>query len=140
MCFVFLAQSSVLGAGFGDLGQAKRAQANAGAQILEQLKGPGLGPLPSSQSNPPVSNQGSSSSIGRLPSLGTSVPPPSSSSWDIKPLEPNNTPLPSQFSRKCFERYRQPYTNLRLCSHIEDEIRVVCLQVNLPCSQSLLSS
>uniref|UniRef100_H3CZA4 Ubiquitin associated protein 2a n=1 Tax=Tetraodon nigroviridis TaxID=99883 RepID=H3CZA4_TETNG len=63
------------------MGQAKRAQANAGAQILEQLKGPGLGPLPSC----------------RLPSLGTSVPPPPSSSWDLKPSESSNT---SQFSRE----------------------------------------
>ncbi|TNM88550.1 hypothetical protein fugu_004804 [Takifugu bimaculatus] len=98
--YAHAALSSVLGAGFGDLGQAKRAQVNAGAQILEQLKGPGLGPLPSSQSTPPVSNQGRSSSIGRLPGLGAPVPPPSSSSWDIKPSESNNTSLSSQFSRE----------------------------------------
>lgn len=114
LCRVFLAQSSVLGAGFGDLGQAKRTQANAGAQILEQLKGPGLGPLPSPQSNPPVSNQGSSSSIGRLPGLGTSVPPPSSSSWDIKPSESNNTSLSSQFSRKCLS-FTVSFTQIYAC-------------------------
>lgn len=96
-----LCQSSVLGAGFGDLGQAKRTQSSAGAQILEQLKGPGLGPLPSSQAAPPVSTQGSSVSIGRLPGLGAPVPPPSSSSWDMKASESNNTSLSSQFSRKC---------------------------------------
>ena len=95
-----LCQSSVLGAGFGDLGQAKRTQPSAGAQILEQLKGPGLGPLPSSQAAPPVSTQGSNPSIGRLPGLGAPVPPPSSSSWDIKASESNTTSLSSQFSRK----------------------------------------
>uniref|UniRef100_A0AAQ5YJX7 UBA domain-containing protein n=1 Tax=Amphiprion ocellaris TaxID=80972 RepID=A0AAQ5YJX7_AMPOC len=70
-----LCQSSVLGAGFGDLGQAKRTQPSAGAQILEQLKGPGLGPLPSSQAAPPVSTQGSNTSIGRLPGLGFGLQP-----------------------------------------------------------------
>uniref|UniRef100_A0A672YDZ6 UBA domain-containing protein n=1 Tax=Sphaeramia orbicularis TaxID=375764 RepID=A0A672YDZ6_9TELE len=92
--------SSVLGAGFGDLGQAKRTQPSAGAQILEQLKGPGLGPLPSSQAAPPVSTQGSNTSIGRLPGLGAPVPPPSSSSWDMKASESNTTSLSSQFSRE----------------------------------------
>uniref|UniRef100_A0AAX7UHM7 UBA domain-containing protein n=1 Tax=Astatotilapia calliptera TaxID=8154 RepID=A0AAX7UHM7_ASTCA len=58
--------SSVLGAGFGDLGQAKRTQASPGAQILEQLKGPGLGQLSSSQATPPVSSQGSNTSIGEF--------------------------------------------------------------------------
>lgn len=99
-----LHQSSVLGAGFGDLGQAKRTQPSAGAQILEQLKGPGLGPLPSSQAAPPVSTQGSNTSIGRLPGLGAPVPPPSSSSWDMKASESNTTSLSSQFSRKCSSR------------------------------------
>ncbi len=97
-----LCQSSVLGAGFGDLGQPKRTQPSAGAQILEQLKGPGLGPLPSSQAAPPVSTQGSNASIGRLPGLGAPVPPPSSSSWDIKASESNTTSLSSQFRRKSF--------------------------------------
>ncbi|XP_035518129.1 ubiquitin-associated protein 2a isoform X2 [Morone saxatilis] len=98
--YAHAALSSVLGAGFGDLGQAKRTQPSAGAQILEQLKGPGLGPLPSSQAAPPVSTQGSNTSIGRLPGLGAPVPPPSSSSWDIKASESNATSLSSQFSRE----------------------------------------
>ncbi|XP_034725791.1 ubiquitin-associated protein 2a isoform X1 [Etheostoma cragini] len=96
--YAHAALSSVLGAGFGDLGQAKRTQPSAGAQILEQLKGPGLGPLPSSQATPPASTQGSNTSIGRLPGLGAPVPPPSSSSWDIKLSE--STSLSSQFSRE----------------------------------------
>lgn len=98
--YAHAALSSVLGAGFGDLGQAKRTQPSAGAQILEQLKGPGLGPLPSSQAAPPASTQGSNTSIGRLPGLGAPVPPPSSSSWDIKASESNTTSLSSQFSRE----------------------------------------
>ncbi|XP_037831161.1 ubiquitin-associated protein 2a isoform X2 [Kryptolebias marmoratus] len=98
--YAHAALSSVLGAGFGDLGQAKRTQPSAGAQILEQLKGPGLGQLPSSQAAPPVSTQGSNTSIGRLPGLGAPVPPPSSSSWDMKASEPNTTSLSSQFSRE----------------------------------------
>lgn len=83
------------------MGQAKRTPPSAGAQILEQLKGPGLGQLPSSQAAPPVSTQGTNNSIGRLPGLGAPVPPPSSSSWDIKASESNTTSLSSQFSRKC---------------------------------------
>ncbi|CAJ1051512.1 ubiquitin-associated protein 2 [Xyrichtys novacula] len=98
--YAHAALSSVLGAGFGDLGQAKRNQPSAGAQILEQLKGPGLGPLPSSQAAPPASTQGSNTSIGRLPGLGGPVPPPSSSSWDMKASEPNSNSLSSQFSRE----------------------------------------
>ncbi|KAI3370329.1 hypothetical protein L3Q82_025099 [Scortum barcoo] len=98
--YAHAALSSVLGAGFGDLGQAKRTQPSAGAQILEQLKGPGLGPLPSSQAAPPASTQGGNASIGRLPGLGAPVPPPSSSSWDIKASESNATSLSSQFSRE----------------------------------------
>ncbi|XP_037346899.2 ubiquitin-associated protein 2a isoform X1 [Pungitius pungitius] len=98
--YAHAALSSVLGAGFGDLGQAKRPQPSAGAQILEQLKGPGLGPLPSSQAAPPASSQGSNTSICRLPGLGAPVPPPSSSSWDIKVSESNTTTLSSQFSRE----------------------------------------
>ncbi|XP_068171751.1 ubiquitin-associated protein 2a isoform X2 [Antennarius striatus] len=98
--YAHAALSSVLGVGFGDLGQAKRPQPSAGAQILEQLKGPGLGPLPSSQAAPPVSTQGSNAPISRLPGLGAPVPPPSSSSWDIKASESNTTALSSQFSRE----------------------------------------
>ncbi|KAM3621570.1 uncharacterized protein V6R79_012934 [Siganus canaliculatus] len=98
--YAHAALSSVLGAGFGDLGQAKRPQPSAGAQILEQLKGPGLGPLPSSQAAPPVSTQGSNAPIGRLPGLGAPVPPPSTSNWDIKASESNTTTLSSQFSRE----------------------------------------
>ncbi|KAK1900762.1 Ubiquitin-associated protein 2 [Dissostichus eleginoides] len=98
--YAHAALSSVLGAGFGDLGQAKRPPPSAGAQILEQLKGPGLGPLPSSQAAPPASTQGSNPSMGRLPGLGAPVPPPSSSSWDIKASESNSTSLSSQFSRE----------------------------------------
>uniref|UniRef100_A0A8C6LEG5 Ubiquitin associated protein 2 n=1 Tax=Nothobranchius furzeri TaxID=105023 RepID=A0A8C6LEG5_NOTFU len=96
--YAHAALSSVLGAGFGDLGQAKRSQPSAGAQILEQLKGPGLGQLPSSQAAPPVSTQGSNTSIGRLPGLGAPVPPPSSSSWDMKASESNTSSLSTQFS------------------------------------------
>ncbi|XP_054639968.1 ubiquitin-associated protein 2a isoform X3 [Dunckerocampus dactyliophorus] len=98
--YAHAALSSVLGAGFGDLGQAKRSQPSAGAQILEQLKGPGLGPLPSSQVAPLASTQGGNPSIGRLPALGAPVPPPSSSSWDMKVPESNTTSLSSQFSRE----------------------------------------
>uniref|UniRef100_M3ZGN3 Ubiquitin associated protein 2a n=1 Tax=Xiphophorus maculatus TaxID=8083 RepID=M3ZGN3_XIPMA len=98
--YAHAALSSVLGAGFGDLGQAKRPQPSAGAQILEQLKGPGLGQLPSSQAAPPVSTPGSNTSTGRLPGLGAPVPPPSSSSWDMKASESNSASLSSQFSRE----------------------------------------
>ncbi|KAK2862413.1 hypothetical protein Q5P01_001946 [Channa striata] len=98
--YAHAALSSFVGTGFGDLGQAKRTQPSAGSQILEQLKGPGLGPLPSSQAAPPASTQGGNASVGRLPGLGASVPPPSSSSWDIKASESNTTSLSSQFSRE----------------------------------------
>uniref|UniRef100_A0A8C7PCK9 Ubiquitin associated protein 2a n=1 Tax=Oncorhynchus mykiss TaxID=8022 RepID=A0A8C7PCK9_ONCMY len=105
--YAHAALSSVLGAGFGDLGQSKRSQSSPGAQILEQLKGPGLGPLPSSQAAPPPSTQGTSStSLGsRLPGLGVAppvLPPPSTSSWDIKTPEPSTTTtsLTSHFSRE----------------------------------------
>uniref|UniRef100_A0A674CIP1 Ubiquitin associated protein 2a n=1 Tax=Salmo trutta TaxID=8032 RepID=A0A674CIP1_SALTR len=104
--YAHAALSSVLGAGFGDLGQSKRSQSSPGAQILEQLKGPGLGPLPSSQAAPPPSTQGASNtSLGsRLPGLGgapTVLPPPSTSSWDIKAPEPSATSSShtSHFSR-----------------------------------------
>lgn len=98
--YAHAALSSVLGAGFGDLGQAKRSQPSAGAQILEQLKGPGLGQLPSSQAAPPASTQENNTSIGRLPGLGATVPPPSSSSWDMKASESSTNPMSSQFSRE----------------------------------------
>ncbi|XP_071372648.1 ubiquitin-associated protein 2a isoform X1 [Centroberyx affinis] len=98
--YAHAALSSVLGAGFGDLGQSKRSQPSAGAQILEQLKGPGLGPLPSSQAAPPASTQGGNTSISRLPGLGAPVPPPSSSSWDMKTSESSASSLSSQFSRE----------------------------------------
>ncbi|XP_026163244.1 ubiquitin-associated protein 2a isoform X2 [Mastacembelus armatus] len=98
--YAHAALSSFLGTGFGDLGQAKRTQPSTGAQILEQLKGPGLGPLPSSQAAPPASTQGSNTSMGRMPGLGAPVPPPSSSSWDMKVSESNTTSLSSQFSRE----------------------------------------
>lgn len=144
-----LCQSSVLGAGFGDLGQAKRTQASPGAQILEQLKGPGLGQLSSSQATPPVSSQGSNTSIGRLPGLGAPVPPPSSSSWDMKTSESNTTSLSSQYSRRCtngkvvltffffFVYYISIYIHLfQICSRLF--LVVVNPQVSLVCSQSLL--
>ncbi|XP_077385652.1 ubiquitin-associated protein 2a isoform X2 [Festucalex cinctus] len=97
--YAHAALSSVLGAGFGDLGQAKRPPPSAGAQILEQLKGPGLGPLPSSQVAHTAGTQGNPS-IGRLPSLAAPVPPSSSSNWDMKAPESNATALSSQFSRE----------------------------------------
>lgn len=99
-CYSYLCQSSFAESGFGDLGQAKRPQPSPGAQILEQLKGPGLGQLPSSQAAPPASTQGSNTSAGRLPGLGAPVPPLSSSTWDMKGSESNTTSLSSQFSRK----------------------------------------
>lgn len=75
-------QSSVLSSGFGELGSSK-LPSSAGAQTLEQLKSPGLGPLPSQQIG--VSAVGGSSSV-------------STSSWDIKPLGSQTTVL-SQFSK-----------------------------------------
>uniref|UniRef100_A0AAQ6IJ96 UBA domain-containing protein n=1 Tax=Anabas testudineus TaxID=64144 RepID=A0AAQ6IJ96_ANATE len=69
-----LCQSSFVGTGFGDLGQAKRPQPSAGAQILEQLKGPGLGQLPSSQAAPPASTQGNNTTAGRLPGVACYKP------------------------------------------------------------------
>ncbi|KAL0977781.1 hypothetical protein UPYG_G00161110 [Umbra pygmaea] len=105
--YAHAALSSVLGPGFGDLGQAKRSPSSPGAQILEQLKGPGLGPLPSSQAAPPPSTQGGSSvSLGsRLPGLSgapAALPPPATSSWDIKAPEPSaaTSSLTSHFSRE----------------------------------------
>uniref|UniRef100_A0A3P8ZVC9 UBA domain-containing protein n=1 Tax=Esox lucius TaxID=8010 RepID=A0A3P8ZVC9_ESOLU len=106
--YAHAALSSVLGSGFGDLGQPKRSQSSPGAQILEQLKGPGLGPLPSSQAAPPPSTQGGGGTTlgGRLPGLGGApavLPPPSTSSWDVKVPEPSaatTSSLTSHFSRE----------------------------------------
>ncbi|XP_058881468.1 ubiquitin-associated protein 2 isoform X3 [Acipenser ruthenus] len=75
--------SSVLSSGFGELGSSK-LPSSAGAQTLEQLKSPGMGPLSSQQIG--VSAVGGSSSV-------------STSSWDIKPLGSQTTVL-SQFSFK----------------------------------------
>ncbi|KAF5893979.1 ubiquitin-associated protein 2 isoform X1, partial [Clarias magur] len=87
--------SSVLGSGFGELGGPKLGQ-TAGQQILEQLKGPGLGQLTSSQ--PPSSGDNSCAPVGGLGGTGMSVP---SSSWDIKPPgTQSSASLPSQFSRE----------------------------------------
>ncbi|XP_060746405.1 ubiquitin-associated protein 2a isoform X3 [Tachysurus vachellii] len=85
--------SPVLGSGFGDLGGPKLGQ-TAGQQILEQLKGPGLGQL---TSQPPSSGDNCTPVVG-LGSTGMSVP---SSSWDIKPPgTQSSASLPSQFSRE----------------------------------------
>ncbi|KAM6979656.1 ubiquitin-associated protein 2a [Aplochiton taeniatus] len=98
--YAHAALSSVLGSAFVDPGQSKRSASSAGAQILEQLKGPGLGPLPSSQAAPPPST----ASIGRLPGLRSPGPTPSStssSSWDMKAPELNAaslTSLPRDFA------------------------------------------
>ncbi|XP_056128707.1 ubiquitin-associated protein 2a [Lampris incognitus] len=98
--YAHAALSSVLGAGFGELGQSKRNQSSAGAQILEQLKGPGLGPLPTSQAAPPAGTQGGSTTICRLPGLGAPLPPTATSTWDMKASEPSTSSLTSQFSRE----------------------------------------
>lgn len=90
-------QSPVLGSGFGDLGGPKLGQ-TAGQQILEQLKGPGLGQL---TSQPPSSGE-NCAPVGGLGGTGMSVP---SSSWDIKPPgTQSSASLPSQFSRR-FQQY-----------------------------------
>uniref|UniRef100_A0A673LQE7 UBA domain-containing protein n=1 Tax=Sinocyclocheilus rhinocerous TaxID=307959 RepID=A0A673LQE7_9TELE len=82
--------SSVLGSGFGELGGPKLGQ-TAGQQILEQLKGPGLGQLTSQ----PSSTGTNCTPVGGLVGTGMSVP---SSSWDIKPPgTQSSTSLPSQF-------------------------------------------
>ncbi|XP_041748066.1 ubiquitin-associated protein 2 isoform X1 [Coregonus clupeaformis] len=141
--YAHAALSSVLGAGFGDLGQSKRSQSSPGAQILEQLKGPGLGPLPSSQAAPPPSTQGASStSLGsRLPGLGVAppvLPPPSTSSWDNKAPEPSTTTssLTSHFSR---EFRLQPEPSLVLSHlaqrHSAPSLPLVC-QSSPPPAQS----
>ncbi|KAL2099583.1 hypothetical protein ACEWY4_003977 [Coilia grayii] len=97
--------SSVLGSGFGELGGPKLGQ-SAGAQILEQLKGPGLGPLPS---QPPSSSGANHSPVvgGLGGSTGPAAPPPSSSStpapssWDMKPpVTQSSMAMASQFGRE----------------------------------------
>ncbi|XP_051533057.1 ubiquitin-associated protein 2-like isoform X4 [Myxocyprinus asiaticus] len=92
--------SSVLGSGFGELGGPKLGQ-TAGQQILEQLKGPGLGQL---TSQPPSTGTNCTPVVG-LVGTGMSVP---SSSWDLKP--PGNqgsVSLSSQFSRE-FQMQPEP--------------------------------
>ncbi|KAG9354313.1 hypothetical protein JZ751_012437, partial [Albula glossodonta] len=87
--YAHAALSSVLGSGFGDLSGPKPSP-SAGAQILEQLKGPGLGQLPT---HPPNSG----STVG---ATGVAGVPVSTSAWDIKPLVSQSTvALSSQFSR-----------------------------------------
>uniref|UniRef100_A0A673LID5 UBA domain-containing protein n=1 Tax=Sinocyclocheilus rhinocerous TaxID=307959 RepID=A0A673LID5_9TELE len=78
--------SSVLGSGFGELGGPKLGQ-TAGQQILEQLKGPGLGQLTSQPS-----------------STGTNCTPVGGLS---------STSLPSQFSRECYNCFTDPETQTR---------------------------
>ncbi|XP_042603471.1 ubiquitin-associated protein 2a isoform X2 [Cyprinus carpio] len=93
--------SSVLGSGFGELGGPKLGQ-TAGQQILEQLKGPGLGQLTSQ----PSSTGTNCTPVGGLVGTGMSVP--SSSSWDIKPPGTlSSSSLPSQFSRE-FQMQPEP--------------------------------
>uniref|UniRef100_A0A671QQ71 Ubiquitin-associated protein 2-like n=1 Tax=Sinocyclocheilus anshuiensis TaxID=1608454 RepID=A0A671QQ71_9TELE len=97
--------SSVLGSGFGELGGPKLGQ-TAGQQILEQLKGPGLGQLTSQ----PSSTGTNCTPVGGLVGTGMSVP--SSSSWDIKPPgTQSSASLPSQFS---LEFQMQPEPSLVL--------------------------
>ena len=103
MCVCARAQSSVLGSGFGELGGPKLGQ-SAGAQILEQLKGPGLGPLPT---QPPSSSGANHTPVvgGLGGTAGPAAPPPSStmvsSSWDVKPpVTQASMAMPSQFSRE----------------------------------------
>ncbi|XP_057216237.1 ubiquitin-associated protein 2a isoform X2 [Triplophysa rosa] len=92
--------SSVLGSGFGELGVPKLGQ-TAGQQILEQLKGPGLGQLTSQ----PSSIGTNCTPVGGLVGTGISVP---SSSWDIKPPgTQSSASLPSQFSRE-FQMQPEP--------------------------------
>uniref|UniRef100_A0A8C2K024 Ubiquitin associated protein 2a n=1 Tax=Cyprinus carpio TaxID=7962 RepID=A0A8C2K024_CYPCA len=92
--------SSVLGSGFGELGGPKLGQ-TAGQQILEQLKGPGLGQLTSQ----PSSTGTNCTPVGGPVGMGMSVP---SSSWDIKPPgTQSSASLPSQFSRE-FQMQPEP--------------------------------
>ncbi|XP_051536256.1 ubiquitin-associated protein 2a isoform X2 [Myxocyprinus asiaticus] len=84
--------SSVLGSGFGELGGPKLGQ-TAGQQILEQLKGPGLGQLTSQ----PPSTGTNCTPVGGL--VGT---------WDIKPPgSQSSASLSSQFSRE-FQMQPEP--------------------------------
>lgn len=107
-------KSSVLGSGFGELGGPKLGQ-TAGQQILEQLKGPGLGQLTS----PPSSTGTNCTPVGGLVGTGISVP---SSSWDIKPPgTQSSASLPSQFSREFYNCFTGPETQtwsyLQTCSY-----------------------
>ncbi|XP_016148389.1 ubiquitin-associated protein 2-like isoform X1 [Sinocyclocheilus grahami] len=100
-CYTHATLSSVLGSGFGELGGPKLGQ-TAGQQILEQLKGPGLGQLTSQ----PSSTGTNCTPVGGLVGTGMSVP--SSSSWDIKPPgTQSSASLPSQFSRE-FQMQPEP--------------------------------
>ncbi|XP_063067016.1 ubiquitin-associated protein 2a [Engraulis encrasicolus] len=105
--------SSVLGSGFGELGGPKLSGQSAGAQILEQLKGPGLGPLPS---QPPSVSSSSGANHSPVvgsglggPSSGSAVAPPAPSSsatsapssWDMKPpATQSSMAMSSQFGRE----------------------------------------
>lgn len=105
--------SSVLGSGFGELGGPKLGGQSAGAQILEQLKGPGLGPLPS---QPPSVSSSSGANHSPVvgsglggPSSGSAVAPPAPSSsatpapssWDMKPpATQSSMAMSSQFGRE----------------------------------------
>ncbi|KAA0719856.1 Ubiquitin-associated protein 2 [Triplophysa tibetana] len=101
--------SSVLGSGFGELGGPKPGQ-TAGQQILEQLKGPGLGQLTSQ----PSSTGTNCTPVGGLVGTGISVP---SSSWDIKPPgTQSSASLPSQFSRE-FQMQPEPSLVLSQLAH-----------------------
>ncbi|XP_051955474.1 ubiquitin-associated protein 2-like isoform X2 [Xyrauchen texanus] len=92
--------SSVLGSGFGELGGPKLGQ-TAGQQILEQLKGPGLGQLTSQ----PLSTGTNCTPVGGLVGTGMSVP---TSSWDIiPPGSQSSASLSSQFSRE-FQMQPEP--------------------------------
>ncbi|XP_036382881.1 ubiquitin-associated protein 2-like isoform X1 [Megalops cyprinoides] len=104
--YAHAALSSVLGSGFGNLGGSKPGQQSAGAQVMEQLKGPGLGPRPTPQ---PVAGGNSSSTAGVSVTPAASVAPGvsvtsssvSTSSWDIKPpVTQTTTAASSQFSRE----------------------------------------
>ncbi|XP_028829448.1 ubiquitin-associated protein 2a isoform X2 [Denticeps clupeoides] len=97
--------SSMLGSGFGDLGATKLAS-SAGSQILEQLKGPGLGPLPSQPPSSvagctPVGVMGVSATPSAPSSSTPAVAASSSSSWDLKPPVTQSTAsMASPFSRE----------------------------------------
>ncbi|KAM5193306.1 ubiquitin-associated protein 2 isoform 4-T4 [Mantella aurantiaca] len=87
--------SSVLGSGFGELGTSKLTN-SAGSQILEQLKGPGLGQFSSQNSQQSGSNAAPSSSWDIKPS----VPQPSVlSQFDFK-SQPEPSPVLSQLAQR----------------------------------------